>query len=126
MSKPYGVKGCTCFKEHGAGVGLTWYPNASCQHHGVLAPYTPPRRDTGTYRVVSPSVSPQQDEMDVPYGRPPSRCTPGVDCGGMYDACATGPGTAQTTEEGEQQRGLRAAIRRWSRGGYRVFTGWRN
>ena len=48
MSTPYGVEGCICWADQD---GDGWYPNAACPYHGVLADFTPDRRDTGTYIV---------------------------------------------------------------------------
>lgn len=51
----YGGKGCTCWPEPKASdpSDVYWAPNASCPHHGILAPFTPDRTETGTYRVFT-------------------------------------------------------------------------
>lgn len=135
---PYGCKGCRCWTDETPAYGLdreTWYPNAACPHHGLLADFTE-RKDTGVYRVVpaepqgcSCSVNNPRDicgycakamsevmrDPDVPTRRLPPRdlstpldgpeCPPGVHS--MFDFC---PGGCTTTEE---ERGVLATVRRW-------------
>lgn len=104
---PYGCKGCNCWPDETPAYGTddeTWYPNASCPHHGLLADYTE-RKDTGVYRVV-PALppAPQQDE-----GEPV--CCP-----------SPRPQSSGTTEQ--KERGVLATVRRWiSRASWRN-PGW--
>lgn len=66
---PYGCKGCRCWTDQSPAYGLeseTWYPNAMCPHHGLLADYTPERKDTGVYTVVQ--AWPTDEEEDARTG----------------------------------------------------------
>ncbi len=110
MTVSYGDKGCRCWRDedynpwddrtHG-----DWLPSASCRFHGALAPYAPPRRDTGTYQVV---------DLDLPSGRIVEHRE--VELGQNFRLDLRGePGPElvpwpTTTEE---ERGVFAAVRRW-------------
>lgn len=131
---PYGCKGCRCWTDQSPAYGLeseTWYPNAMCPHHGLLADYAPERKDTGVYTVVQP----EPDDWQAQAGRdmqriadsgedlsgepddwgprdlstPPDgpECPPGVHS--MFDFCPGGCLNEATTEE---EHGVFATVRR--------------
>lgn len=129
---PYGCKGCRCWTDQSPAYGLeseTWYPNAMCPHHGLLADYTPERKDTGVYTVVQPegpcerhpgastiagrcamcTCRPEdvgrRRDLSTPLDGP--ECPPGVHS--MFDFCPGGCLNEDTTEE---ERGVFATVRR--------------
>lgn len=111
----YGDKGCACWPdEDGAG---RWMPNARCRFHGLLAGYTPPRTETGTYRVVAgacgrhpgastisgvcamctrtPDAVLARRDLSTPPDGP--KCPPGVHS--IFDPCPGGCTLAYDDEE---------------------------
>ncbi len=108
---PYGREGCTCFRDEVDVSGADgfaqripgrWLPNAACRFHGALAPWAPPRRDTGTYQVVLPEPGPEL----VPWPTRPGSLEWFAEERARRDAART------TTEE---EHGVLAAVRRWAR-----------
>lgn len=82
---PYGRKGCSCFRDDPNDPNDTWYPNAACRFHGILADMLAPRDETGTYRVVPyPGPDPEADRLLEPEP-PVEECPPGVHS--MFDFC---------------------------------------
>lgn len=136
MSMPYGCKGCRCWPDdvpaHGT-ADETWYPNAMCPHHGLLADYTPERKDTGVYTVVQPEPEPwpTDEEEDArtgdAYTHAPG-CQPSDCCGDpaahLYTPsdgtvpCEPWCGDRQYCTDGchlnttEEERGVFATVRR--------------
>jgi hypothetical protein len=103
---PYGCKGCRCWPDQTPAHGTadeTWYPNAMCPHHGLLADYTE-RKETGTYSVVQPELEPPRD-LSTPLDGP--ECPPGVHS--AFDFCPGGCLNEATTEE---EHGVFATVRR--------------
>lgn len=132
-STPYGGPGCRCWGEPDdeAPGGARWMPNAGCRHHGLLAGYTRPRTDTGTYRVV-----------DLPLPPEPTGCSCSVNewepcpyCAQVLGEVLTspdrprrqlppGPTPEQAAEAlafahtptAQKESGVLATVRRWVRG----------
>lgn len=54
--EPYGAKGCSCWPNEDYNPWddrtTAFLPNSGCRFHGVLAEFTPPRTDTGVYKVI--------------------------------------------------------------------------
>jgi hypothetical protein len=132
-SMPYGCKGCRCWPDDVQAQGdanETWYPNAMCPHHGLLADYTE-RRDTGVYTVIRNEPGPEAvswpcDEGEDlrtgdAYTRAPSSATC-PRCGRTYVGTSEQTGellrlhlTAEhstTEQERDDRPGLLAAVRR--------------
>lgn len=152
---PYGRKGCTCWPNDDPRWGphggeSHWLPNVACPFHGVLSDFTPPRNETGTYRVVSApdDVLAEVEETEIARADPVEGPPPGVhSILDLRDGCPRdeefGRHLHVPNEElepvctpdlatyvcmiKEEERGVLATVRRWARhlgDAFRGRPGW--